>query len=297
MGDYRDIQQFNQVLAEPNLGAVNMGWWNGQNAYEYNVPAINSMSYYDEYHAQRFPTYSVYANYYERNRRLNGAYGNAYEGEASWLEPDLFHPVTENHFYYLEDMVNGGAHQNTFIEGLTWFQRQKPNLPPQMEDSSFVPANTPNTYYRIDILGSAYPYYNGSEKIDVIIQQFIPYRNSNKIQVSYNTLLGFGAWHSDYQLRIPVTVALFNDKLYDVPPPVYEPPEDQPIINPTPPINYPDDYDGNDGINYYAPPAQPDPGPSPNADIDVNPYNSAEKGEVVERYFPYHGWRRWVRWY
>ncbi len=294
MGDYTNIHNFGQMLAE-DVGVPNMGWWDGRSDYVYNVPAIHGLDYYDEYHNERYPTYGAYANYYERNRRVNGAYGTAYYGSCPWLKPDIYHPVDEDHFYYLEDMVAGGHLQNMFVHGLTFFQQQKPNIPQDLFDGSFV-TNDPRSYYRIDILGNEYPYYNGTEKVDVIIQQMIPTRNSNKIQVSFATLGSYGAYHSQWKLRIPCTLPVFNDKIaqIDYVPPIITNPTDDPPVT-TPPTDLPSTitfpYSNFGGDTR-------DTGPSPDIDVAVDPYFAPRTDpREVEEDFPLRGWfRRW-RWY
>lgn len=289
------INNFEQLLADPLLGCQNIGWLENDGTYSENVPARNSIGYYDIDYNQSFPTYGAKANYMERNRRLSGAYGNAYYGQCNWIKPGLTGQVTEDHFYYLQDLVFGGYYSNLFVNGLTFYQKTQPNTPPIIYNQSFQ-RDSATTYYRIDILGSEYPYYHGSEKTDVIIQQLGGNRASDKVYVSFRLLLDYSGYHGDYQMRIPITLPVFNDKLYYPQPVIFAPgddPVDNPVFEPPEPpepseIETPYSNFGGDTT---------DTGPSIRLDTPVDPsIHSGKELIPVVRKFPGYGWADWFVW-
>lgn len=306
MTAYPEIRNYNQLLAENDLGSQNMNFFDSQGQAIPNSPALRTLTYYDQDYSSVFPTYGADTNYYERNRRLNGAYGNAWYGDCNWLNPLNHSVITENHFYYLEDFTNGGRYSNLFIEGLTLFTRDRPAIYPTWYNSTF--RNDSLSYYRIDILGSEYPYSHGGVKADIIIQQFGSGLNafaSDKLYLSYAQSTMNGAYHSEYRIRIPIGAMLFNDKLY-VPsapiitpgdpvedplppyPPVDEPPIDQPPVNEPLPTDPYSNFGGD----------TTDTGPTENIDQSVNPWFDRSNPRYVDEYIPTVGWwRKIFRWY
>jgi hypothetical protein len=298
------ISNYNQLLAEGNLGSENVDFYNGQGQLSSNSVALNTLVFTDQDNFQHFNTYGSKANYYERNRRINGAYGPVYDGECNWLNPvNHFNLNSEDKFYYLQDFAGTGQFSHLFIEGLTLISRHRPAVYYQFYNSTFF--DDPNSYYRMDVLGSMYPYTHGNVKADIIIQQFSNYRASDKLYLSYQQAFGH-PYHSEYQIRVPITCILLNDKLYEpsAPPPVDDPGEDplNPIINPfNPPVTPLDPpQEGEPLTDPYSNFGgdTTDTGPTPNIDIPINPYFDRSNPRYVQQYFPtIDGWRRWFRWY
>lgn len=302
MTAYPNITSYNQLLAEGTLGSVNVDFFNSQGQAVSNSVALQTLTYYDQDYGTTINTYGAMSNYYEHNRRLDGAYGNAWYGDCNWLNPVNHAPIAENHFYYLEDFTNGGRYSHLFIEGLTFFTTQRPNLYPTWYNSTFRQGG----YYRVDILGQEYPYSHGGVKADIIIQQFGTGLNpfaSDKLYLSYAQSTERGAYHSEYRIRVPIGVMLFNDKLYEptayqppvVPPPDSDPPVDQPPIIDEPPTVDPlivnQEY-GNFGGDTT------DTGPTPGSDEygPIDAYNAEPRD--VRYYRPeLHWWQRWFTWY
>jgi hypothetical protein len=293
------ITNYNQLLAEGNLGSQNVDFYNPQGQLSSNSVALNTLNFTDQDNFQHFNTYGSKANYYERNRRINGAYGPVYDGECNWLNPvNHFNLNSEDKFYYLQDFVGNGQYSHVFIQGLTLISRHRPAVYYQYYNSTFF--DDPTSYYRLDILGNMYPYSHGGVKADIIIQQFSNYRASDKLYLSFDQAVGGHGYHSEYQIRIPITAMLFNDKLYEPsnPPPVDDPGEEP--LEPVDPIGVPTEDP------YASLPTDPysnfggdttDTGPTPNIDTPINPYFDRSNPRYVEQNFPGYGWRRWFRWY
>jgi hypothetical protein len=186
---------------------------------------------------------------------------------------------------------------------MTFFTRIKPDVNPMFYNWTFI--DDPRSYYRVDILGSEYPFSHGGKKADIIIQQFddsnVTPHASEKVYLSYADMQGYGGWHEGYKMKIPCTLMLFNDKLYtpDLQPPiVVNPPDNDPIIN-----NPPDQEPPNTpGVPPSTPPDQPyfnfggdttdtgaSMGPTDYQPIDLYNY----KPSVGEYYIPW--WRKWFR--
>lgn len=308
MTAYPNIRTYQQLLAESDLGSQNVDFYNPQGQLVSGSIALDTLKYEDDYTFTNFNTYGAVANYYERNRRLNGAYGNAYYGDCNYLNPvNHFNLIQENHFYYLEDYILDGPHANFFIHGLTFFTYDRPAVYYQYYNSSFT--DNVGSYYRVDILGDEYPYNRDNKKVDIVIQQFnTGNRNrpvSDKLYLNFIDIKGHG-YHSEYQMRIPVGLMLFNDKLYNPSVPVYTPPEDDgdnnsPILDPTPPpvpppvIGEPlptDPYSNFGGDTT-------DTGPTANIDVGINPYfSNEENARWIDYYSPSSSsWWNIFRWY
>ena len=315
MSSYPSITTYSSLLAAGNLGSQNMQFYNAQGQLVQPTNALDTFKYEDENNFQLFSTYGAVANFYERNRRLSGAYGVAYQGEANYLNPlNKITLINEDHFYYLQDFVGTGRYAHLFIQGLTFFTKDRPAIYWQYYNSSFT--TYANSYYRVDILGDEYPYYRDGIKVDVVIQQFntgVGNRPvSDKIFLTFAEVTSH-PYHSEYQMQIPITLMLFNDKLYDAsqqpiidnnPPddnPPYTPPtppDDPPVDNP-PPVDQPStpyspyQYWGGDTT---------DTGMSPSG---VTPVNIAFPGDAEPREIEYftpgpRGHGRWwdiFRWY
>lgn len=284
------ISNYNQLLAEGNLGSENVDFFDHNGQLIQYSPALNTLAFIDQDTFESFPTYGAVANSVERDRRIAGAYGPVYDGDCNWINPvNNFHVYPENKFYYLQDHVN-----STFIRGLTFFTHTRPAVYYQYYNASF--SNDNNSIYRVDILGNEYPYSHGGVKTDIIIQQFSNYRVSDKLYLSFDQAVGGHGYHSEYQMRIPITLMLFNDKLVVPSPPVVEPPvvdppvEDPPII--PPPVIIPTSPYSNFGGDTT------DTGPTPNIDIPINPYFQRDNPRYVYEYFPSLGrWKNIFRWY
>lgn len=303
------ITNYAQLLAEGNLGSQNVDFYNSYGSLVSNSVALDTVSYIDQDTYEHFKTYGSKANYVERNRRINGAYGPAYNQQCNWLNPtNHFNLNTEDKCYYLQDYVGNGRYAGLFINGLTLMTRDRPRVYYQYYNSSFF--DDPNSYYRLDVLGNAYPYSHGGKKTDIVIQQFSNYRVSDKLYLTFNEATGH-PYHSEYQILIPITAMLFNDKLYNPgdAPPVDDPGEEP--YNPVDPVEDPvDDPYGNPSIEQppvYVPPESPyvnfggdttDTGPTANIDQPINPYFGERNPRYVEQYFPSLGrWSRWFTWY
>jgi hypothetical protein len=303
-----DITNYAQLLAEGNLGSQNVDFYNSQAQLVPNSPALNTLSYHDDYFGATIPTYGAVCNYYERNRRLNGAYGNAYYGEVNFVNPvNQFSTITDNHFYYLQDFVGSAPYAHLFIKGLTWFTRTRPQVYYQYYNASFI--DTPNAIYRVDVLGEMYPYNYAGKKPDIIIQEFAPTRTSDKLYLTFGEAFGHPYHDEYYQMRVPVSIMLFNDKLYDasippiitqpdddpVPPPVQTPPDDEPLQQDQDPFTtsgIQEDQYANFGGDTT------DTGPTANIDQPINPYFDRTNPRYVDEYFPsFSSWRNIFRWY
>lgn len=300
MSSYPSITNYNQLLADGTLGSQNVDFFNGYGRLVSNSVALDTLSFLDQDYYQHFKTYGSVANYYERNRRLNGAYGTVYDAEVNWLNP-LNHTglYQENKCYYLQDLVHDGRYANLFIQGLTYFTLDRPRVYYQYYNSSFF--TDPNSYYRVDVLGNSYPYSHGGKKTDIIIQQFSNYKVSDKLYLTFAEAFGH-PYHSEYQIIIPITLPLFNDKLYNpttVQPPVDDPVND-PVVNPVdPPVVPPVDTPQGPILSPYRNFGgdTTDTGPTESNVMGYNPTIGDDQREV-EYYFPsIPGWRNWFIWY
>jgi len=303
MTSYPNITTYETLLAHGNLGSQNVDFYNGYGQLQTSSVALETLRFQDQDTFEQYKTYGAVANYYERNRRLNGAYGNTYYGDCNWLNPlNHFNLIHEDHFYYLQDFVYGGPYSNLFIQGLTFCTRERPAVYYQYYNSTFF--TDPGSYYRVDILGDEYNKSHGGIKTDIVIQQISQYRSSDKLYLSFAQAVGGHGWHSEYQMRIPITLMLFNDKLY-IPTVIIPPPSDpldpstDPVVNPI------------DPIPPMEPPVQQNPLISPYASWggDTTDTGMSESGllpyyagrgttrEDVEFYFPsIQRWRRWFIW-
>ena len=298
------IKNYNQLLAEGNLGSQNVDFYNAYGQLSSNSVALDTLNFTDQDNFESYKTYGSKANYYERNRRINGAYGPVYDGECNWLNPvNHFNLNSEDKFYYLQDFAGTGQYSGLFIEGLTLITRHRPEVYYQYYNSTFF--TDPNSYYRLDVLGSTYPRSHGQFKTDIVIQQFSNTRVSDKLYLSYQQAFGH-PYHGEYQIRVPITCILLNDKLYE--PSVIQQPEDptEDPYNPVDPIEPPPE-DPIDQPPVNTLPTDPysnfggdttDTGPTVNIDTPINPYFDRSNPRYVEEYFPSLGqWRRWFRWY
>lgn len=307
---YSFIRTYQQLLDEQDLGSENMQFYDHRGVSVDGV-ALQTLQYYNIDDQRAINTYGAKANDEEEVRRSNGAYGPVYEGYANFMNPvNLPYEHQYNKFYYLQDLVSIGQFSNLFIEGLTFFQRQRPNVHWSLFNSTF--SNDPNVgYYRIDILGSAYPYYHGGMKPDVIIQQFgtgkIP-SVSDQLYMTYSQVQTYGDYHSGYKITVPAILPLFNDRLYIITPPVTDPPVDNPpvtdppiidtppVIPPSTPIIYGEGetpYDSNQFIpssNFGG--DTTDTGPTENISEPINVWFSDDNRRFIEYYTPTLG--RWL---
>jgi hypothetical protein len=308
MSAYPNIKNYQQLLAEGNLGSQNMNFYKSDGTVATNSVALQCLSYYDQDHSQFFQTYGAVANYYERNRRINGAYGSTYYGECNWLNPiNKFTEIREDQFYYLEDFIGAGPYTHLFIEGLTFFTRTRPNIYPDYYNWSFI--DDPRSYYRVDILGAEYPYSHGGVRPDIIIQQFddsnVTPHASDKLYLTYANTLGHGGWHEGYKMKIPCTLMLFNDKLYtpDYQPPIVVNPPDNDPINNNPPDQEPPNTPGDSPSTPISPYANfggdtTDTGHSQNINQQVDYEFDQSNPRYVQEYFPWLGsWKNVFRWY
>lgn len=300
MSSYPNLKTYQQLLSEGNLGSQNMNFYDSSGSVIPNSTAIQCLNYYDQDYGSTFQTYGAVANYYERNRRINGAYGNTYYGDCSWLNPiNKFNLVQEDQFYYLQDFVSSGVYSRLFIEGLTFFTRIKPDVNPAFYNHTFVD-NDPHSYYRVDILGSQYPYTHGGVRPDIIIQQFndtvFGAFNSEKLYMTYADMQGYGGWHQGYKLKVPCTLMLFNDKLYTPEPIVLQPPSDDPIDNPVddpiiPPPVPPSSTPESEYNNFGGDTTDTGPTGSPTDYGPIDLYNYTPQS--AEYYVPW--WKKWFR--
>jgi len=300
-----NITNYVQLLAEGNLGSENVDFFDPYGRVISNSPALQVVSYIDD-NFRHFSTYGAKTNYIERNRRINGAYGPVYDGQSNWLNPvDKFHLYQEDKFYYLQDYVLNGRYSNLFIRGLTFFTYNKPNIYYQYYNASFTDP-VPGSYYRVDILGNEYPYTRGGIPIDIVIQQFGTSRTSDKLYLSFEEAVGGHGYHSEYQMRIPISAMLFNDRLIVPEPPNLPPSVDPPIDPPVdqPPVDDPVDQPVDQGPPIpYSPYSNfggdtTDTGPTPNIDQPINPYFGPPNPRYVDEYFPWLGeWRNIFKWY
>ncbi len=303
MAAYPDITTYQMLLAHNDLGSVNMQFYDGYGQLVSNSVALDTLRFEDQDTFEQYKTYGAVANYYERNRRINGAYGPTYDGQVNWLNPvNHFNLIQENKFYYLQDFVGNGRYSGLFIQGLTFCTRDRPAVYYQYYNSTFF--TDPGSYYRVDIMGSAYPRSHGGVKADIIIQQFSNYRVSDKLYLSFDQATGH-PYHGEYQIRVPITLLLFNDKLYTptaIVPPSTDPldPTTDPVVNPIDPIPpqdpTPPTYDPI--ISPYASWGgdTTDTGMTESSVTAYNPYMYTNQ-EEVDYYFPIiPGWRRWFVW-
>lgn len=318
MTSYQNIKTYQQLLAENNLGSQGMQFFNPQGRLESGVPAMNTLTYYDQDYGSTYYTYGAVADNDERNRRIAGAYGPTYTGYASWINPvNRWNTYVDDQFYYLQDFIPGGQYAHLFIEGLTFYTSQRPDVYYQFYGSTF--RDDPLSMYRVDILGSEYPYTHGGVKADIIIQQFGRDYTSQKLYLTYTDTLGHGAWHEGYKMKIPATLMLFNDRLYDatIPPPdpippYVPPPDNTPVIGQVPPES------GIPVIGQIPPEITPPPAPfnpyspygnfggdttdtGPGDEPDYGPidaYNADLNRQDVRYYRPeLHWWQKWFTWY
>lgn len=306
---YSFIKTYQQLLDEQDLGSENMQFYDHRGVSVDGV-ALQTLQYYDINDQRAINTYGAKANDAEEERRLNGAYGPVYDGYANFMNPvNLPYEHQYNKYYYLQDLVSIGQFSNLFIEGLTFFQRQRPNIHWNLFNSTF--SEDPNVgYYRIDVLGSAYPFHHGGVKPDVIIQQFgtgkIP-AVSDQIYMTYAQIQSYGEYHSGYKITVPAILPLFNDRLYIVTPPqvINDPPvvDDPPVVvnppvvddSPPLPIIYGEGETPYDP-NQFVPSSNfggdtTDTGHTESNNELINVWFSDESRRFVEYYFPSLG--RW----